>query len=111
MPLQWNITATGSGFSLDLMLCYNDEELDGLTEADLLAYRWDGTSWGTGMGTVDTGNNCVTVTGITGFSKWALGTSQPTAVTFFGLSAASPFAALAMALVATTGLVILRKRK
>ncbi|HOU15630.1 MAG TPA: hypothetical protein PKZ84_21205 [Anaerolineae bacterium] len=111
MPLQWNITATGSGFALDLMLCYNDEELGGLTEANLLAYRWDGTSWGTGMGTVNTVNNCVTVTGITGFSKWALGTSQPTAVTFSGLSAASPFAALAVGLLAAAGLVVLRKRK
>ncbi|MGC9397139.1 MAG: lamin tail domain-containing protein [Anaerolineae bacterium] len=35
----------------------------------------------------------------------------PNVVTFSGLSVTSPFTALAMALVATTGLVILRKRK
>jgi hypothetical protein len=35
----------------------------------------------------------------------------PNAVTFSGLGATSPFAALAMALVAFTGLVVLRKRK
>lgn len=35
----------------------------------------------------------------------------PTAVTFSGLSAASPFAALAVGLLAATGLVVLRKRK
>jgi hypothetical protein len=38
-------------------------------------------------------------------------TTNPTAVTFSGLNAASPFAALAMGLVAATGLVVLRKRK
>lgn len=111
MPLQWNITATGSGFSLDLMLCYNDEELGSLVEANLLAYRWDGTSWGTGMGTVNMTNNCVTVSGVTGFSKWALGTSQPTAVTVSGLSATSPFVSLAVGLVAAAGLLVLRRRK
>lgn len=37
--------------------------------------------------------------------------TTPTTVTFSGLNATSPFVALAMALVASTGLVILRKRK
>jgi len=38
-------------------------------------------------------------------------TTTPTAVTLSGLSATSPLAALVVMLLATTGLVVLRKRK
>jgi hypothetical protein len=58
--------------------------------------------------TINSGDNYSIVVATTQFATAGVG---PNAVTFSGLGATSPFAALALGLVATTGLVILRKRK
>lgn len=65
-----------------------------------------GTNWGDSTSTIGSDNTDLGTPGAQ--NDDVLG---PNAITLFGLSAASPFAALAMALVATTGLVVLRKRK
>jgi hypothetical protein len=58
-------------------------------EASLQAFRYDGTAWQAMGGTVDTGLNTVTVSGVTAFSPWAIGEFVPTAVTLHHTSATS----------------------
>ena len=87
MPFWVNIAAaTGSGLNVNLTLCYTDSEIPvGVTEGNLVLYRWNGSAW-TNMGftTRDTTGNCVTLNGVTDFSQWALGdpaAGNPTALT------------------------------
>lgn len=61
----------------------------------------------------DTNNYNYVTADVTGFSSFLMGEegATPTAVTFSGMSVTSPFAVLAVGLLAATGLVVLRKRK
>jgi len=84
----WNITPTNaSGWTANLKLCYLDAtELNGLVAANLHLWRYSGGAW-TDMGRNSASGNCVQANGITGFSRWTLAISQPTAVTLTHLSA------------------------
>jgi len=85
LPIVWTLSASGSTYNLDLALCYSDGELGSVNESTLHAYRWNESAggWEDKDGTVDTGNNCVTVAGVTALSPWTLVGSggTPTAIT------------------------------
>ncbi len=90
LPRQYRLEANGSGFTARLTLCYADEELDiaGIPASDageLRAFRYvDGGLWEAPSGqTVSTGDNTITIEGVTQFSAWGIGIpgeAQPTAV-------------------------------
>lgn len=58
-----------------LVFRYNDNELNGITEANLTLFKStnSGTTWTMMGGTVNTTANTVTLGGITSFSRWTLG--------------------------------------
>lgn len=69
----WSITPTGiSGFTATVVFTYSDAELNGATETNLEAVRWDGSQWVSATTTIDTVANTATVTGVTDFSDWTL---------------------------------------
>jgi hypothetical protein len=80
----YDITPTNnSSLNATLVFNYNDAELNSLTESTLVLFKStdSGTSWTNQSGTVSTGNNTVTKTGIGSFSRWTLGsTSSPLSV-------------------------------
>lgn len=90
LPRQYRIEPNGSGYTARLTLCYADEELDiagiPLSDADeLRAFRYSGGNlWEAPAGqTVSTGENTITIEGVTQFSAWGIGIpaeAQPTAV-------------------------------
>ncbi|MBN1535819.1 MAG: hypothetical protein JW908_03725 [Anaerolineales bacterium] len=91
MPAVWDITGTGCSFPMTLEFCYSDAELANamnVTESSLAVFKYnDGSgSWISQGGTVNTGSNCVTLTGVSALSDWTLGdtttsgNSGPTAV-------------------------------
>ncbi len=73
-------TKGGSGtFECDLTLYYTTDELNNsgfddpaTSETRLILYRHNGSEWVEMGGTVDTANNCVTLSGVTGFSDWCI---------------------------------------
>ena len=81
MSRYWDISADfSSGFTADLVFNYWDNDLNGASESDVAgAARWDAANarWEYMAGTVDTGANTVTLTGVTQFSRWALLASSP----------------------------------
>ncbi len=93
-----------------------DDELNFVLNANLALYRyvagWVKQLTNFSIGTASNEYNYVKAD-VTGFSSFLMGDANatPTAVTISGLSAASPFAALAVGLLAAVGLVVLRKRK
>lgn len=96
MPMYWIITNDCTGeYSLDLTLCYTDDELaqgNTVTKANLVIFKnTGGATWTNQGGIVDTGANCVLLNGVTSLSNWTLGDSSsgsPTAVSLRSLSAA-----------------------
>ncbi len=95
IPVTWWISSSlSTGWPLTLSLCYTDEEVAGLDESALCAFRWDGVGWTRPISTglrVDEAANCVTLTGIEEFSGWTLidVSGIPTAVTVHSLVARS----------------------
>ncbi|MBM3128545.1 MAG: hypothetical protein FJ009_07955 [Chloroflexi bacterium] len=66
----------------DLHLGYQDSETTGMTEANLRAWRHNGSRWVLQTGGVDTTNNYVYARDVTAFSDWAItDNGGPTAVT------------------------------
>ena len=63
---------TNTGLNATLVYHYNDEELSGQTEDDLILYKSsDGTNWNRQSNSiVNASNNTITQTGIDGFSYW-----------------------------------------
>lgn len=121
LPRHYEITAGGSGYVAQLLLCYTDDELlaAGISDATgLHALRWNGGEWDMFPGAVDTGAKTVTAENVTQFSIWGIGTStdRPTAVTLhrFGLararSAAIPYFGVVAACLAIAGWRIWRRR-
>jgi len=111
----FSITPTNDD-AATLTLWATDGELNGITNANLALYRYVAgwieqlTNFNVGTGT----NNYNYVTAdVDGFSSFLMGHTDnaPTAVNLSGLNATSTFAALAVGLLAATGLVVLRKRK
>jgi uncharacterized delta-60 repeat protein len=93
MPVQWDITSTCSTLNVDLVFSYTDAELangNNVMEANLVTFKHTGGgSWSNQGGTVDTGANTVTLTGVTSLSDWTIGdsSSSPTAITLQGFTA------------------------
>ncbi|MFQ5401746.1 MAG: choice-of-anchor Q domain-containing protein, partial [Anaerolineae bacterium] len=119
MPFHWRITVTGTTYNLDLTLCYTDQDLNngnGVVEANLQMFRnTGGPTWTAVGGTVDTVNNCVTLTGVTALSSWTLGSGSPTAVSLQQVSvgtAVSPMLwLLLLGLLGITGLLLLHRHR
>ncbi len=75
----YNISpANNTGLNATLVFCYDDSELNGSDEADLVLFRStdNGTTWTLAGGTVDTANNKITLSSIDGFSVWTAGDSN-----------------------------------
>jgi len=70
--------ATNTGLNATLVFAYDESELNGKTENDLILFKSTdaGTSWTTENGAVNTSSNTVTLTGINEFSRWTLGGSS-----------------------------------
>lgn len=71
----FNITApTSSGLNLTMTMNYLAHELNGHAPADLVFFRSvnAGSTW-QNMGRSSTGSNSVTLTNVSGFSRWTLG--------------------------------------
>lgn len=86
IPARWNIGAqVNTGLNVTLDLCYTSTELGSVNENNLKMYRKPtGGSWsefGTPAISVTGTNRCARVTGVGGFSEWALGTEPPAAPT------------------------------
>ncbi len=80
----------GAGFSATTKLHYKDSELNGLNEATLELWRYNGASWASpsGSATRDGVNNWVEESGITAFSPWTIaGPGGPTLVEMVDYSA------------------------
>jgi len=108
----WWLTASNSPFTVTLSLCYTPDDIAGLSEDDLRAFRWNGSAWEECGGAVAGG--CVTVADVAEFSAWTLfdtgGTAEkPTAARVVRL-AAWGFAPVA-ALLALGGAAALRRRR
>jgi hypothetical protein len=87
----WTITPSFTGFSATLVFHYDESDLpSGMTE-DMIssALRWNPSTstWEYYLGTRDTNANTLTVTGVSAFSEWIIGSNNPTAVTFASLLA------------------------
>ena len=72
----YNISpTTNTGLDATLVFSYDDSELNGITEANLVLFRSTdgGTTWTKEGGLVDTDNNTITLSSIDGFSTWTAG--------------------------------------
>jgi len=75
----FDITPTNnSGLNATLDFHYDDSELNGNTESELVQFRSTdtGTNWSLEGGTVNTTSNTVTLSGIDEFSRWTLAASS-----------------------------------
>ncbi len=111
----WWLTASGETFTATVAFCYTPEEIAGLSETDLRAFRWDGSAWENRGGVVADG--CVIVEDITAFSAWTLfdtnkGTT-PTAARTVGVAARglAPFLAGLFALGGAVAVAFRRRRR
>lgn len=93
LPFYWTIASDCAGeFSLNLALCYTDEQLAAgidVTEANLKVFKSEaGVTWTNMGGVADPVNNCVNLDGVTALSQWTLfDPTTPTAVTVDSFSA------------------------
>jgi len=89
VPRSYTITPTNiSSYDATLRLGYLDSETGGMTEANLRAWRHNGTRWVLQPGGVDTGSNYVYASNVTAFSNWAItDNGAPTAVTLSSFDA------------------------
>jgi hypothetical protein len=81
---------TTSGLDATLVFHYDDAELYGKTESDLMLFRSadNGATWASQGGTVDTEANTITLSGIDAFSRWTASDSEhPLPVTLSEFSA------------------------
>ena len=115
----WISSSLSAGFSAMLSLCYTDDEVAGLNESRLAMFRWNGSAWVDQNATPDPDNNCVTLSGVTGFSAWTLkdtsvGATTPTAARVAAVAARgfAPVAALPLVgLLVLGGAAVLRRRR
>lgn len=119
----YTLTPTGCSPTADITLKYLDgtdynsvSELNGITKAELMLYHWNGSSWDSGCGTVDTVANTVTCTGVNNFSPWGFaGISAPTALTLTDLStkgvAKNAFLPVIALLLLSFALLLLRRKR
>ncbi|MCI0474722.1 MAG: hypothetical protein L0Y55_00590, partial [Anaerolineales bacterium] len=77
-----------SAYDATLRLGYKDTETGGMTEANLRAWRYNGSRWVLQTGGVDTTNNFVYASNVAAFSDWAItDNGGPTAVTLSSFAA------------------------
>ncbi|MFD2717618.1 hypothetical protein ACFST9_02755 [Hymenobacter monticola] len=74
--------ATNAGLDLTMQAQYRDDELNGVDEANLMFYRATSSAAGpwvaqTGAYARDAANNRISLSGVSGFSVWTLGSSAP----------------------------------
>lgn len=77
----YSISPTNNtGLNATLEFHYDDSEINGLTESNLVLYKStdNGTTWSEAGGTVNTTENTITLTGIDGFSWWTAAESGVT---------------------------------
>jgi len=110
VPRTYTITPTNiSSYDATLRLGYLDSETGGMTEANLRAWRHNGTRWVLQSGGVDTTNNYVYASNVTAFSNWAItDNGAPTVVTLssFAARADAPNALLLIVLAALAAVVL-----
>ena len=77
-----------SSYDATLRLGYQDSEVIGMTEANMRAWKYNGSRWVLQTGGVDTTNNYVYATNVAGFSEWAItDNGGPTAITLSSFNA------------------------
>jgi hypothetical protein len=116
VPRVYSITPTNiSNYNATLQLGYKDTETSGMTEANLRAWRHNGTRWVLQAGGVDTTNNYVSATNVTAFSNWAItDNGAPTAVNLSSFDAradapsALPFVVLGALAMVVAGVMLWR---
>ena len=70
------LPANDNGLNATLVFNYFPDELNGLTESNLVLFKSNNdTTWTNAGGTVNTTNHTVTLNGINSFSYWTLGSS------------------------------------
>jgi len=72
------IPDNNTGLDATLVFIYDESELNGLTESELTLFRStdDGATWASVGGTLDAGNNTITLTGVNSFSMWTAASSS-----------------------------------
>ncbi|MDP3832276.1 MAG: LamG domain-containing protein, partial [Ignavibacteriaceae bacterium] len=88
----YQITTANSPTSADLIFYYNDNELNGITEANLKLFKSvDGSTWGVeSSSSVNTTDNTISLLGLNSFSYWAAGDgNSPLPVELTSFTAAS----------------------
>ncbi len=83
------IPTNNSSLNATLAFRYDDSELNGITESQLTMFKSadGGTTWTYVGGTLETGNNTLTLTGVNSFSMWtAAASSAPLPVQLVGLT-------------------------
>jgi hypothetical protein len=75
----YEMIPTGADAIYDLTLSYLDEELNGLDEAGLVLWRWNGSGWDGPMvpSARNTQEDWMTVSDQTGFGIWVLAVEEP----------------------------------
>ena len=70
---------TNTGLNATLVFKYDDSELNGIPEANLLLFKSTdgGTSWANAGGTVNTSANTVTLSGVNDLSRWTAASTGP----------------------------------
>lgn len=88
LAYHWDISAPGITLapgSATLTFNYSDSDLNGATESDMVAGRYDG-EWEILGATINTVANTATVTGVSNFSTWSLGDATALPVSLSGFS-------------------------
>ncbi|MCF7913343.1 MAG: T9SS type A sorting domain-containing protein [Candidatus Cloacimonetes bacterium] len=86
----WDISLSGHTFGIDLLFTYNEEDLHGITESNLVIYHFNGNNWDNLGGSVNAGSNQIELLDYTGsFSPFTLGDSEdePLPITLSSFSA------------------------
>lgn len=91
----WDIQVTPENavFTADVVLSYSDSDIPaGMTESEIEGlFRYDGVRWNAEIGAIDVAANTVTLTNVSGFSLWGIGSLdgfEPTVPTlaFWGVA-------------------------
>ncbi|MDP8220006.1 MAG: lamin tail domain-containing protein [Candidatus Stygibacter frigidus] len=73
----WDISLSGNTHGIDLRFTYNEEDLNGITEADLAIYHFNGSTWENLRGNVYANENYIELLDYIGsFSPFTLGNSD-----------------------------------
>jgi CSLREA domain-containing protein len=121
----WTLSAQNSPFNLDIEFCYSESELgvSGVSdETSIIIFHLENGNWLAMTTTADPSNNCVSVSGVTSLSPWALvgdgiGTgNNPTSINLYHLTArtkSTHWVVIALAALVGVGLsvILFRSRR